>query len=71
MRSRGLLLTTIAFAMATTAATALAQLRAADLGKRECEGKCAVCHGKDGSGLGPYAEHLKHPLPDLTAYAFE
>jgi mono/diheme cytochrome c family protein len=65
MRSRGLLLTTIAFAMATTAATALAQSRAADLGKREFEAKCAVCHGKDGSGVGPYAEHLKHPLPDL------
>ena len=69
MRSRGLLLTTIAFAMATTAATALAQLRAADLGKREFEGKCAVCHGKDGGGIGPYAEQLKHPLPDLRTMA--
>ena len=69
MRSRGLLLTTIAVALATTTATALAQSRAADLGKREFEAKCAVCHGKDGSGVGPYAENLKHPLPDLRTMA--
>jgi len=69
MLCRGLLLTTVALAIATTAATALAQSRAADLGKREFEAKCAVCHGKDGSGLGPYADQLKHPLPDLRTMA--
>jgi mono/diheme cytochrome c family protein len=69
MRFRGLLLTTVVFAAIPFAATALAQSRAADLGKREFEAKCAVCHGKDGSGVGPYAENLKHPLPDLRTMA--
>ena len=69
MPSRGLLLTTVVFATIPFAATALAQSRAGDLGKREFESKCAVCHGKDGSGVGPYAEHLKHPLPDLRTMA--
>ena len=72
MRSSRLLVTTAVVAvLGSAAAAALAQAPKTDLGKREFEAKCAVCHGKDGSGLGPYAEHLKHPLPDLTAYAFE
>jgi len=40
-----------------------------DFGKREFETKCAVCHGKDGKGLGPYAEQLRRTLPDLTTMA--
>lgn len=47
---------------------ALAQQKI-DLGKREFETKCAVCHGKDGKGHGPYAEQLKITLPDLTTMA--
>jgi mono/diheme cytochrome c family protein len=49
-------------------ATALAQAKL-DLGKPEFETKCAVCHGLDGKGKGPYAEQLKNPLPDLTQLA--
>jgi mono/diheme cytochrome c family protein len=30
---------------------------------------CAVCHGKDGRGLGPMAKSLKQPPPDLTRIA--
>ncbi len=35
-------------------------------GQREYEINCAVCHGADGKGNGPYAELLKVGLPDLT-----
>ena len=69
MRYRGTVAMAVAVTMCSMAATAFAQSRAADLGKREFEAKCAVCHGKDGSGLGPYAENLKHPLPDLRTMA--
>ena len=37
-----------------------------DLGKSEFELNCAVCHGTQGRGDGPYAEILKSPVPDLT-----
>ena len=68
MGSHRRLMTGVAFAVSATAATALAQPRV-DLGKRDFEAKCAVCHGKDGKGSGPYAEQLKRPLPDLTTMA--
>lgn len=55
-------------AACAVAAAALAQ-PPADLGKREFEAKCAVCHGVDGKGRGPYAEQLRSPLPDLTTIA--
>ena len=58
----------VACALRSMAATAVAQQKA-DLGKREFESKCAVCHGKDGKGGGPYAEQLKRGLPDLTTLA--
>lgn len=50
------------------AATAVAQTRV-DLGKREFDAKCAVCHGLDGRGAGPYADQLKASMPDLTTLA--
>ncbi len=69
MRSNGsLLAAAVAFAVCSIAATALAQPKV-DLGKREFETKCAVCHGKDGKGAGPYAEQLKRSLPNLTTLA--
>ena len=40
-----------------------------DIGKREFDTKCAVCHGRDAKGAGPYAEQLKRTLPDLTLLA--
>jgi len=55
-------------ALALMATAALAQ-STADSGKREYESKCAVCHGKDGKGAGPYADQLKRSLPDLTTLA--
>lgn len=37
-----------------------------DLGKKDFESKCAVCHGVAGKGNGSYQELLKVPAPDLT-----
>lgn len=37
-----------------------------DLGKREYDGNCAVCHGQKGSGDGPYTGLLDTRTPDLT-----
>jgi mono/diheme cytochrome c family protein len=48
--------------------TALAQQKD-DPGKREYESSCAVCHGVDGKGRGPYSGHLKSTPPDLTTLA--
>ena len=37
-----------------------------DLGKREYDSKCAVCHGSTGMGDGPFAEVLNTKIPNLT-----
>lgn len=37
-----------------------------DRGRVEYLANCAVCHGTNGAGDGPYAELLKTPIPDLT-----
>lgn len=68
MRSSRFLLTGSTLTLCAIGAVALAQ-KPVDVGKREYEAKCAVCHGKDGSGRGPYAEQLKHPPPDLRTIA--
>jgi mono/diheme cytochrome c family protein len=65
MRPRQLLTAAL---MCATAAAALAQGKP-DVGKRDYEAKCAVCHGLDGKGGGPYAANLKGTLPDLTTMA--
>ena len=68
MRYRGTARMAVAVATCAMACAALAQPRV-DLGKREYDSKCAVCHGADGKGTGPYAQELKSPLPDLTTMA--
>jgi len=68
MRTKSLLIPTLACALVSLAATAVAQPKV-DIGKREFETKCAVCHGLDGKGRGPYAEQLKRDLADLTTMA--
>jgi mono/diheme cytochrome c family protein len=52
----------------TFSLTALAQQKD-DLGKREFEASCAVCHGVDGKGGGSYTPLLKSTPPDLTTLA--
>jgi len=37
-----------------------------DLGKREYVNQCAVCHGLQGKGDGPYTELFKTKIGDLT-----
>jgi mono/diheme cytochrome c family protein len=49
-------------------AVAVAQGRV-DVGKREYDNNCAVCHGANGKGGGPYVELLKRSPPDLTTLA--
>ena len=41
------------------------------LGAREFEARCAVCHGADARGQGPYAMFLKTAPGDLTTLAAE
>lgn len=41
----------------------------ADLGKREYENSCALCHGKDGKGTGAINDLLKRRPSDLTTLA--
>jgi mono/diheme cytochrome c family protein len=53
---------------ATACTVALAQKRP-DLGKREYENNCAVCHASDAKGKGPYNYNLKTDAPDLTTMA--
>jgi mono/diheme cytochrome c family protein len=40
-----------------------------DLGKREFQSNCAVCHGEGGKGDGSYAGLLEKRVPDLTTLA--
>ena|ERR1017187_1960288 len=37
-----------------------------DVGKFEYESHCAVCHGLNGEGNGPYTSILKKNIPGLT-----
>lgn len=40
-----------------------------DLGKREYDTNCAVCHGATGKGDGPFASMMNVRIPPLTALA--
>ena len=48
---------------------AFAQKAKTDLGKKEFELQCAICHGMDAKGNGFYRESLKVAPPDLTLLA--
>lgn len=43
-----------------------ATIAADDVGKREFDNNCAVCHGTSGEGDGPFAGIINTKLPDLT-----
>lgn len=58
-----------AAAAAPAAIPITAATQASDLGKREYESNCAVCHGKTGKGDGAYVELLTTRVPDLTTLA--
>lgn len=62
MRSNGFLMSFAACALCSMTATALAQAKL-DLGKREFETKCAVCHGLDGKGKGLMPSSSRTPCP--------
>jgi mono/diheme cytochrome c family protein len=60
----------VTLVIASLNTTAFAQKpKAIDEGKQAYETQCAICHGLDGKGNGPYAASLKVPAPDLTTLA--
>jgi mono/diheme cytochrome c family protein len=52
-------------AAALIAVPCIASAQKGDLGKREYDANCAVCHGMTGKGDGPYAG-LDIRVPDIT-----
>ncbi|MDO8448346.1 MAG: c-type cytochrome [Rhodoferax sp.] len=56
-------------ALTLLSGVAFAQTTKVDLGKREFDSSCAVCHGTSGKGNGPYLEMLRRSPPDLTTLA--
>jgi mono/diheme cytochrome c family protein len=68
MKIQGLAKLLLLSLTATACTVALAQGRK-DLGKREYDNNCAVCHGSDARGMGVYNELLKTSAPDLTTLA--
>ncbi len=59
----------VALTTAYLGASGMAQTQSGgkpDMGKREYESKCMVCHGPVGKGNGSYGELLKKPASDLT-----
>lgn len=55
-------------AMIFVSAAASAQT-GSDVGKRQYDSACAVCHGVSGKGDGPYRQFLIKPPSDLTMLA--
>jgi len=58
-----------ATAAALTLAAATPPEGSLETGRREYRQNCAVCHGQDGHGEGPYAMYLKKAPADLTRLA--
>jgi mono/diheme cytochrome c family protein len=55
--------------MLSSSADALAQAAKTDLGKREYDLQCSICHGADAKGNGFLGATLKIVPPDLTVLA--
>lgn len=54
-------------AIGAVLAVGLSGISAADdVGKREYDNNCAVCHGASGKGDGPYAGIIDSKIPDMT-----
>lgn len=68
MRLGAIILAVLAGTLSATATLAAAAEKI-DLGKREYDAKCVICHGPKGKGDGPYAGLLTKSLPDLTTLA--
>jgi mono/diheme cytochrome c family protein len=68
MQSTTIAILTLTAVLVGIGAPAGAQDRT-DLGKRQYEANCAVCHGTGGKGDGPYKEFLKVAPTDLTGLA--
>lgn len=64
MKTR-ILLGALAINLLATVPTAAIAAGAGELGKREYESNCILCHGKDLRG-GAYIDFLKSTPPDLT-----
>lgn len=56
-------------ALAICSGAAFAQKGKFDSGKDEYDSNCAVCHGSDAKGKGPYIEFLRLAPTDLTTLA--
>ena len=60
------LILTITLSLSTAA---FAQTEETDLGKKEYDVQCSICHGMDAKGNGVFGQALKVVPPDLTALA--
>jgi mono/diheme cytochrome c family protein len=58
-----------ATAMMIALPAAFAGDKLVDVGKGEYDASCAVCHGFNGRGGGPFASQLNVKVPDLTVLA--
>jgi mono/diheme cytochrome c family protein len=65
MKPKILRISLLAGAVVGASAGAWAQSET-DVGKREYDSNCAVCHATDGKGQGPYREFLDVAPSDLT-----
>jgi mono/diheme cytochrome c family protein len=68
IRTAGMLLAVVAI-LAPLTNYAQEKLLPADVGKRDFESSCAICHGASGRGNGPYAVFHQLRIPDLTSLA--
>jgi mono/diheme cytochrome c family protein len=59
---------TLAFVAMALSTSAFAQPKV-DLGKKEFDANCAICHGADAKGSGAYGELLRRSPANLTLLA--